>query len=195
MAGRDLTITCRCGTLKGVLQAVGPKDGAITCYCRDCQTAAHALGVSDILDDYGGTEVYQTLQARITFTAGQENLACLRLSPKGLLRWYAACCNTPIANTMPSKAMTFVGLPVVALPDYREALRFPRGTINVKWAQNPPATLKDKGMARVIWGALSRQLVAMVKGDRATPFFDAEGDPVVEPRVLSLEERRAATPA
>lgn len=38
-----------------------------------------------------------------------ENLACLRLTDKGLLRWYSTCCQTPIGNTSANWKISFVG--------------------------------------------------------------------------------------
>ena len=52
----------------------------------------------------------QTRAANVTFTQGKDALACMRLTPKGLLRWYAACCNTPVGNTLASSKISFVGL-------------------------------------------------------------------------------------
>jgi hypothetical protein len=87
-------LQCRCGTLKGyVVHSAGVN--RCVCYCSDCQAFAHFLGQpSEILDAQGGTDVIQTRPANVTFTQGQSALACMRLTERGLLRWYAACCNT-----------------------------------------------------------------------------------------------------
>ena len=92
-------LQCRCGTLKGVI--ANPRSGnRVVCYCRDCQAFAYFLGrEADVLDELGGSEVVQILPRNLTFTQGVETLACLRLTENGLLRWYAACCSTPIGNT------------------------------------------------------------------------------------------------
>jgi len=47
-----------------------------------------------------GVALYQTRPDCVHIDDGAEHLACLRLSPKGLLRWYASCCDTPLANTL-----------------------------------------------------------------------------------------------
>ena len=70
----------------------------------------HFLERGELMDEWGGSEVFQTTPARIEFTQGADQLACMRLSPKGLMRWYARCCNTPIANTLPSPGMAFAGI-------------------------------------------------------------------------------------
>jgi uncharacterized protein DUF6151 len=36
---------------------------------------------------------------RVKLTAGADAVRCLRLSDKGVLRWYTDCCRTPIGNT------------------------------------------------------------------------------------------------
>jgi hypothetical protein len=59
---------------------------------------ARFLGRTDVLDPAGGTDIFQMPPARIRLTAGTDALRCLRLSDN-VLRWYADCCRTPIANT------------------------------------------------------------------------------------------------
>ena len=103
-------LQCRCGTLKGSVES--PKSGnRVICYCNDCQAFAYCLGrADDVLDERGGSDVIQILPKNITFTQGVEALACMRLTDKGLLRWYASCCNTPIGNTLATPKMSFIGL-------------------------------------------------------------------------------------
>jgi hypothetical protein len=101
---------CQCGTLKG--EITQPDKGVrAVCYCRDCQTYAELLGHPQrVLDPLGGTDVVATQARYIRLTSGTEALACLSLSPKGLLRWYAQCCSTPIANTPRNWKLPYVGL-------------------------------------------------------------------------------------
>ena len=56
-----------------------------------------------VLSQYGATDIFQIPIAHVHITAGHEQLALMRLTPKGLNRWYAKCCNTPIGNTLGSK--------------------------------------------------------------------------------------------
>ena len=37
-------------------------------------------------------------------------IAAIRLTEKGLVRWYASCCNTPIGNTMAASGVPFIGV-------------------------------------------------------------------------------------
>ena len=62
--------------------------------------------------------------------------------------------------------------------------------------QQPDGKLKHKGMGRMLWTMANRMLAARMSGRwQQTPFFDVEtGAPVVEPVVLSKEERAALYP-
>ena len=81
----------------------------VVCYCDDCQAFAHQLGRADLLDDHGGTDIIQVAPASLKFVQGQYRIVGLRLTPAGLFRWYASCCNTPLGNTL-SPAIPFVGI-------------------------------------------------------------------------------------
>lgn len=100
-----VSLQCRCGSLQG--QALVPAPSVkyrIVCLCDDCQAYAHFLGqAGKILDANGGTDISPFPPSHIQLTHGGENLRCMRLSPKGMDRWYAGCCNTPIGNTLQSK--------------------------------------------------------------------------------------------
>ena len=87
----DHALRCRCGTLQGTVRHTERVNRGV-CYCRDCQAYAHALGNAGmILDNLGGSDVVATLQQHVTFTKGTEALACMSLTERGLLRWYASC--------------------------------------------------------------------------------------------------------
>lgn len=189
-------IRCRCGRLRGTLTAPA-QARRITCYCRDCQTYAHALGSAErVLDALGGTDVVATLQHRIKLQQGQDQLACLSLSPRGIYRWYARCCHTPIANTARNPQMSYVGLVHTALGDTREqvAAAWPvHFHVNPQGAKAP---VPGPGLKAVIGtaGIMARVLGARVSGAwRRSPFFDtATLAPVVVAHVLTLEERDRA---
>lgn len=105
-----LQLRCRCGKLQGEVDARRVAARAI-CYCKDCQAFARFLAPDgSLLDASGGTEVEATLPAGVRFTQGLEHLACMSLSPQGIYRWYASCCNTPVGNTPRNPAMPYVGL-------------------------------------------------------------------------------------
>ena len=103
-------LQCRCGTIKGWVSDTESAN-RVVCYCRDCQAFARFLGQeSATLDAQGGSDVVQTLPKNVTFTQGADALACMRLTEKGMVRWYAGCCKTPIGNTLENYKISFVGL-------------------------------------------------------------------------------------
>jgi len=186
-------IQCSCGTLKGTLSRPESVNRCV-CYCRDCQAFAHFLKrEADVLDELGGTDILQTLPRYVAFTKGAENLACMRLTEKGLLRWYARCCNTPIGNTLPNFKMSFVGLIHTCLRAGDGSLDNAFGPIrlrvhtgNAKGASKP----KSGGFATSFLRLMGMMLRARIDGSfKTTPFFSAEsGAPIVTPKVLNTEE-------
>jgi hypothetical protein len=107
-------LACRCGAIRELVER-DARANHMVCYCADCQDYAHVLGRPDILDERGGTEVVQTMPKFVTLTHGADRLACLRMTGKGPLRWYASCCNTPIGNTALTRKIAFVGVVAACL--------------------------------------------------------------------------------
>ena len=193
-------LRCRCGTIQGFVSPSGMVKRAL-CYCRDCQTFAHFLErANEILDEQGGTEIVATFPRNVRFTAGMPALACMSLSDRGLLRWYASCCNTPIGNTPRDFKVAYVGLISTCLashsPSLQESFGPLRMALNTKSAKGP---VKSTPLSNVL-GLLS--LMKSMIGARLSrkyeqnPFFAADtGAPVRSPRVLTKSERDRFTPA
>jgi hypothetical protein len=191
-----IPLQCQCGLVRGhVLQASGGM--RVVCYCDDCQAFAHALHRPDLLDEHGGSDIWQNEPAQVRLTQGLDQLRCLRLSDKGMLRWHTACCGTPIGNTMASVRVPFIGLltAFVAVPQAeRDTVLGPP----IAWVQGRFATGQVPAwvhqtaspglMARFVW-RITKGFVT--RAYRPTPLFDASGQPVVVPRVLSVAEREA----
>ncbi len=189
-------LRCRCGALQGHVDLNGASNRMV-CYCQDCQAFARFLGPADqVLDAQGGSDIVQLAPHRIQITQGASHLAVMRLSSKGMLRWYAACCRTPVGNTMTSRNMPFTGLLAQCLETAPlEAAFGPvQGSVNTASAIGEPKP-RAFGMA----GSLLR-ILGMVAGSRLsgryknTPFFTASGAPLAEPTVLSAEERARLRP-
>jgi hypothetical protein len=188
-------LQCRCGTIKGWVSDAQSANHVV-CYCRDCQAFARFLGrESETLDVQGGSEIVQILPMNVTFTQGAEALACMRLTDKGMVRWYAGCCKTPIGNTLENYKISFIGLlhncletPERPLQDSFGAIRtyaYPQGAIG---DPKPKAT----GMGATLWWLAKTIPMARVNGDyQRTPFF-RDGKPIAIPRVLSSAERETA---
>ena len=186
-------LQCRCGTVKGCLTRTTGVNRCV-CYCRDCQAFAHFLGKADeVLDAQGGTDVVQTRPANLIFTQGQDALACMRLTPKGLLRWYAACCNTPIGNTVANYRVPFVGLVHSCLEGTGASLDQSfgpvRARVNTKSAKGEVPG--SGGMMSAILPFIALVARPLIDGSyKRTPFFSADtGAPRVAPKVLSRSER------
>ncbi|CAM4041246.1 DUF6151 family protein [Palleronia rufa] len=182
-------LSCGCGRTAWQI-APDAQGSRVVCYCADCQTfARHLSAPVPVLDGDGGSHIFQTLPSQVRILKGADNLAVLRLGPKGIFRWYAACCNTPVANTLPKSTIPFVGMILrpgttdfgkVVARAFTDAARRP---------------IKQKGMARAGLGVISRAIAGRLAGaHRAGPFFSDSGAPVVEPRTLTEQERAAARP-
>ncbi|WP_227368935.1 DUF6151 family protein [Halomonas sp. M20] len=194
-------IECRCGKLKGTL---GPIKNYIhsVCYCTDCQAFPRFLGQeNETLDTNGGTELIQTTPDNLTFSEGIENLACLRLTPKGLLRWYASCCNTTIANTPSNYNMPFVGVVHTCLRYEPGSLNDTFGPVRMRvFTKNALCEPKPSSQGLIGGGAQAAGMIAKARLDgsyKRTPFFDGQsGKCIVTPKILSEQElKRAKTPA
>lgn len=185
----DRTLQCRCGAMRWRI-AGNARGTHAACYCADCQTFARHLGAGDDwLDAEGGTEVFQTLPGNLAFLAGVENLALLRLSPKGMLRWHSACCGTPIANTMATPGLPFVG---AVLPPGATGFGPIGARVNTGSARQP---VRQSGTFGMVLGLLLRAIGArLMRRERLAPFFRQDGSPVVTARILTEAERQAAGP-
>jgi hypothetical protein len=187
-------LQCRCGTIKGWVSTQGAN--RVVCYCRDCQAFARFLGQEgETLDAQGGSDVVQTLPKNVTFTQGAHALACMRLTDKGMVRWYAGCCKTPIGNTLENYKISFVGLLHNCLETPEYPLEHSFGA--VRTYANPQGAIGDPkpkaaGMRATIWWFVKSILKARINGDyKRTPFF-RDGRPIATPRVISSAERASA---
>ena len=188
-------LRCRCGTVQGFVESPLRANRCV-CYCKDCQAFARYLGSErETLDARGGSDITQVLPKNVTFSQGVDSLACIRLKDKGMIRWYAACCKTPIGNTLENFKISFIGL----LHDCLETVPLQdsfgpvRSYINTQGAYGAPKP-KSAGVATTLWWALTSVGKARVNGDyKHTPFFRMDtGKPIAEPHVLSAEELATA---
>jgi len=191
---RTAHFSCRCGGVTGVLHEAAPETVChLVCYCRDCRAFARHMDRMARLEPGGGSPLVQVLPARIEVATGQQLIACLRLSPKGLYRWHAACCGSPLANTVGTSKVPLAGMwrPLFADPSVFGPVRVQGFVKSALPGQGAPA--KDKGLLLMLGGLIKRGAAAYMAGTaRRSPFFDAAGAPVVAPHVLSAVERKAA---
>ena len=182
------SLSCSCGKMEWHI-AEGAEGKHMMCYCADCQTFPRHLGKADTYLTNGGTQLFQTVPGNFQFDKGLEHLGLKRLGPNGLFRWYAKCCDTPIANTVPKARFPFVGAVLPAGHDH-----FGRVTAHVNTGSAPLRT-KQTGMTATVYGIFFRAAKAAITGKgKTSPFFDETGAPIVTPTVLTQEQRQAAQP-
>ena len=186
-------LKCACGRLQGYLDA--PKRGLrAVCYCRDCRAFAHFLDQSALLNAQGGSDIIPAAPANVHFTKGLTELACIRLTERGLLRWYAKCCNTPIGNTPADARVPYIGLSCACLGG-DSAVTPVFGPVRiVSFPQSALGKVRSRPLALTF--AIARLLgmftVQLIKrSQRKSPFLrPGTSAPVVEPRILTPQERQ-----
>jgi hypothetical protein len=193
-------LRCRCGELRAVVKTPSPRTvNRVTCYCDDCQAYAHRLGRADLLDSNGGTDIVQVAPAALSFVQGQDQIAALRLSPNGLYRWYARCCNTPVGNTV-SPSLPFVGLAAQSFASERQnpdqLFGPPVGAIQGKFAiGDVPKQVQGISLPLIL--RTLRLVLSWRLGGKTWPhpFFDqATRQPRYPVMVLTKEQREALRP-
>lgn len=196
MSASNIPLRCACGAVRGVIDLSRDSMQRVVCYCDDCQAFARWLG-RDVVDDRGGTDIVQVAPASLRITDGVDRLRSMKLTPKGLLRWYTDCCKTPAGNMLASRNSPFVGLPTafVDRADGRplDAVVGPSlGGIFGRFAVGgcPPGVAPKASLevllksARFVFGNLLTGRL------RPSPYL-RDGAFLVAPRVLTAAERDA----
>ncbi len=190
----NIPLRCRCGEVRGTaVEVSGDVGNRIVCYCNDCQSFARFLGRSSaILNPQGGTDIFQMPVNALVITNGIEKIRCLRLTHKGMHRWYADCCKTPIGNTL-TAGWPFVGLisSFIATGSNPDAVLGPvRATLHTQHATGDLSDEQRKiGMpASVMLRLLGKMLTwKLQKRQTPSPFFNAQGQALSEPQILHVD--------
>lgn len=183
--------SCACGEMQGVISDEGLKAATrLGCYCSDCRAAELYHNQPDPAP--GPVDLLQLSPTAVSFTKGAEHLRLMRLGPKGLFRWYAGCCGTPMFNTLAKQGLPFAGLSTARL-------RTPEVAGKMRTHAFMPRTgkpLRTKGAAPMVYALIRRMLSDRLSGRwKSTPFFDIEtGAPVATPEVISKEQRKKLYP-
>lgn len=193
-------LRCRCGTVSGHVAEPQRAMARAVCYCKDCQAYAHFLGrADDVLDIHGGTDVIAIHPQQVALTQGLDALACMALSPRGLLRWYAGCCRTPIGNTSRSSKTAYVGLVHTCLEGAGVPIERSFGPVGMRLnsgSASSPVLERSRAALRSMTRIVGTLLGARISGSyKRSPFFDAaSGMPLLAPHVLTKAEREQHTP-
>ncbi len=183
-----LGFSCSCGALAGHVTADGVRSGThVVCYCSDCRAGELYFQQADPAP--GPVDLFQLSPDTVVIDQGTEHLAAIRLSPKGMFRWYAKCCNTPICTTLKSARTPFAGLSVNCFDDPERL----GPVVSKGYVPAADGRRKHESAHRAAWALIKRMAVARLSGRwKQTPFFDkATGAPIVEPRVIDKSERTA----
>lgn len=194
----DVSVSCKCGAVRGLLRNVTPSSSThFVCLCDDCQAYARFLGDASLLDANGGTEITQVGHNQVTITQGREHVACVRLFPKGMYRWYADCCKTPLANTLGPNGV-FAGVPHTCLVSagngrpVTDAVGPLLGRVQGRFGKGElPEGTRQVASPGMVWLFLRRVSWWWLRGANKPSTFFIDGSPCVTPRVLSAEERQA----
>jgi Family of unknown function (DUF6151) len=199
MTPTDIDVRCRCGTLRGKALGVSTETGSrAICYCRDCQAFARFLGTPGILDAQGGSEVFQLTHSQLRIDSGSDKLACVRLSERGLLRFYTGCCRTPIGNTMArARAPLFVIVRPLMQPGEGRTLDQVLGPVGLYLqAKSATGPVQLDPAAPSAFRAGTRLAVNIVKGlllgkHKPSVFFDSDGKQLLTPEILTPERHQS----
>lgn len=193
----DLPFACECGAVSGTLR-IGAEGHHLICHCSDCQHLVDYLGHPQLLDAHGGTALYQTRCARMRLDTGRDRLACVHLTDKPTLRWYAACCRMPLFNTVATGRLPFITVQLGACDPAARArlLGPPRGHLFTQDGTGDTSRLPRMSMVTLMRRFFARAIRDIVSGDRrrAALFDPATLEPVATPYRLTAEERQALRP-
>ena len=171
----SIPLRCRCGQVQGEIGTAHTYVRA-TCYCKDCRAFAQRLGAPGLLDAAGGVDIVAMAPSEVRITSGQAQVACMSLSDRGIHRWYASCCRTPLGNMGRNPAIHYVGMSTACMGDDGGAVDAAFGpagrcVINTGSATAPvrkmPVAFVTGGL-RILLGILRGKL----RGLRGSPFYD-----------------------
>lgn len=186
----EIDVQCFCGKIEGTTENINSSTGTrIVCCCDDCQIFAEYLGnEGNILDQYGGTDIFQMPISQLKISQGNEHIGCMRISSKGMYRWYASCCNTPIGNTLGS-GVPFIGLihSFMANPSTRDTdLGKIRGYLEIKFAKQQVPKTQQGSSFRIILRGLYKIILWKLRGlNSPSVFFNDNGESIVAPKILN----------
>lgn len=164
--------------------------------CDDCQSYAYYLKrEEDILDANRGTEIFPVYPSQLKIETGFEHLSCVKLSLKGIFRWFTECCHTPVGNTS-SPRMPYVGVVhnFIDLSEEEKEKELGPVTLRIfaKFGKGPfPPGAHQKVPLRLMM-TIAPFLIRgiLLKKSLPNPFFDtASRSPTKEPRAVTKEER------
>ena len=191
----DVIVRCECGSVEGVAHKMSAGHvNRVTCYCSWCQAFAEYLGKADsLLDEDGGSDLFQISPGQLEITKGKEFVACLRLSPKGPVRWYADCCKSHLANTFGSPSVPFMALPTAFLDQSTNNAKQADflGPVRARVNSLVPEQNSSKFTMFLMLVRYSAMLLKwrLFGEHKNSPFFEPQtAEPIAEPILLPKDE-------
>jgi len=156
------------------------------CFCADCRAAELYHNQPD--PGEGGVDLLMVDPAKLTIDQGIEQLATIKIYPRGIRRWYAACCGARFFNTLDTPRFVFITVRTNRLAD-KEAAGPEQAQAFVPLRNGKT---KHKNATRLYLPMMARSLGRMFNGKwRDNPLYDPKaGRMRTKPHVLSREERR-----
>ena len=156
----------------------------VICRCRDCVAAVrHLTG-----ERRDHVDLLIASPADFSYVSGAQHLKALHLTPRGIHRVYATCCNTPMHSVARPQHLAFASL-------YTDRLNDPSlaGPVVADIHDSRSGTLKHKGMARIVYGVASRAIAAHLRGTwRQGPFFGSDRSFVLPSELISAADKAKA---
>jgi hypothetical protein len=193
----DVALRCECGRVHGIAEGVTPAASCrVVCYCDDCQAFARFLGRPGIVDAWGGTDVLQIAPNQVRIDDPERALRCLRLSARGLYRWYCGECRTPIGNALDARVPFLSLIHCFMAPRGDELSRtdlFGDPYYSQGEFAKPGLPAERQG---VPFGAIGKSVRLLGKwwlsgAASPSPFFGTGCEPRVPPQVLTAAQRLA----
>ena len=186
-----MQISCDCGAFKADLLAF-PKNtpGRLACYCKDCQAFLEKIDRTDLFDNYKGTEIIPAYPNDISIVQGLTELNCYRLTDKGIYRWTASCCNSPIVNMR--RGFPWAGIYHSAYTKHNPEALHVLGDIKSRiYGRDAVAGAPFKISEKISFTDMLVVIPFIIKGkilrkNQHSPFFNSETEkPISEPVILN----------
>ena len=188
-------LECECGAVSWEIHESDPRLGIrYVCHCDDCQAYAQFLGAPDrLLDSHAGTDAYQLPASRFQIARGSDQLACVQVTSRPLLRWYCISCRTPVANTYHTSKLSFLSLPIprTRSSEVDQVLGPSSGHVWTKFGRGDLSDVRQVNIPAMLWRMFSRIVSARWTGDyRSNPLFDpSTAAPIAPPKRLAAAQR------
>ncbi len=185
---QDTKFSCTCGQLSGCIRNVAPQTVVrARCFCADCRAAEICHNQPDPGEN--GVDLVMVDPATLSIDQGADNLAAIKIYPKGILRWYAKCCGARLFNTLDTARFVFITVAADRV-DKKDALGPEQARAFVK---QPNGKVKHENAGRLYVPMILRSVGRLFTGRwRDNPLFDREtGAMRAEPHILTREERRS----